>query len=553
MGFSAMQGKGVHEALLARQDAEIRLIETMRRCLSQKAKCDRDYATALVNVAQTGLKIDRSDDLAAWKKFMDEIEQQSKQIRFNAEQLENLCSDRMTQLYQDKRKSRKQYQEEHAKVASQFAHLTEEYQKKKAEYQKHLDYYKQLRMRFEEHYIKSGRAGRKLDDVRDKYQKACRKLHLAHNEYVLLIHEATEVEKDYRTILWPKLLENHQTQQEMKNLIVEASNFADLTSDKYADIQKQIDVALQSVNPTEEYRDFTEKHRSSSALPVIFRFDDQLIEDTVGKLQPNQLTVDNLTVDWLRQRITDLESAIKECQEKQNKLQNDSNGKISPSVSNSQASPINNSLNTSLNCMNGNGGSLKDIKFNKELSSLKCEERQKNKLVEIIRSALNEVSCEELPSGCDDLSVEMENNNLVSSEQMMTIATNRPLYEEEWFHGVLPREEVVRLLRLEGDFLVRETTRNDESQTVLSVCWNGHKHFIVQITAEGHFRFEGPSFPSIQELILHQYQSEAPVTSRSGAILKKPVLRERWELSNDDVILLDKIGRLFIENNKHKK
>lgn len=60
----------------------------------------------------------------------------------------------------------------------------------------------------------AGRAGRKLDDVRDKYQKACRKLHLAHNEYVLLIHEATEVEKDYRTILLPSLLENHQTQQE---------------------------------------------------------------------------------------------------------------------------------------------------------------------------------------------------------------------------------------------------------------------------------------------------------------------------------------------------
>ena len=66
----------------------------------------------------------------------------------------------------------------------------------------------------------------------------------------------------------------------------------------------------------------------------------------------------------------------------------------------------------------------------------------------------------------------------------MTLSTNRPLYEEEWFHGVLPREEVVRLLRNEGDFLVRETTRNDESQTVLSVCWNGHKHFIVQTTAE---------------------------------------------------------------------
>lgn len=114
--------------------------------------------------------------------------------------------------------------------------LVEDVARKKAEYQKHLEYYKQLRMRFEEHYIKcelkiyfrnidfnfnfllmqktAGRAGRKLDDVREKYQKACRKLHLAHNEYVLLIHEATEVEKDYRTILLPNLLEHHQTQQE---------------------------------------------------------------------------------------------------------------------------------------------------------------------------------------------------------------------------------------------------------------------------------------------------------------------------------------------------
>lgn len=57
--------------------------------------------------------------------------------------------------------------------------------------------------------------------------------------------------------------------------------------------------------------------------------------------------------------------------------------------------------------------------------------------------------------------------------------------EEEWFHGVLPREEVVRLLSKEGDFLVRETTRNMEHEMVLSVCWGGvSKHFIVQTTAE---------------------------------------------------------------------
>lgn len=64
MGFSsALQGRAAHEALLVRQDAELRLMETMKRCLAQKVKCDKDYAIALSTVAQQGLKVDRSDDL----------------------------------------------------------------------------------------------------------------------------------------------------------------------------------------------------------------------------------------------------------------------------------------------------------------------------------------------------------------------------------------------------------------------------------------------------------------------------------------------------------
>lgn len=49
---------------------------------------------------------------------------------------------------------------------------------------------------------------------------------------------------------------------------------------------------------------------------------------------------------------------------------------------------------------------------NLSLESLKCEERQRNKLIEIIKAALNEVACEELPSGCDDLTeLETKGNN----------------------------------------------------------------------------------------------------------------------------------------------
>lgn len=112
----------------------------------------------------------------------------------------------------------------------------------------------------------AGRGGRKLDDVRDKYQKACRKLHLAHNEYVLLLSEAAEMEKDFRTILLPGLLEHQQQQQEefitvWKGIVLEAASVGDWTAFKFKDIQRRIDTSLQNVNPAEEYREFTERNK----------------------------------------------------------------------------------------------------------------------------------------------------------------------------------------------------------------------------------------------------------------------------------------------------
>lgn len=65
MGFSAtLQGSGAHEALLARQDAELKLLETMRRCLSSKVKCDREFASALGGVAAQSQKRDWAEELA---------------------------------------------------------------------------------------------------------------------------------------------------------------------------------------------------------------------------------------------------------------------------------------------------------------------------------------------------------------------------------------------------------------------------------------------------------------------------------------------------------
>lgn len=111
-----------------------------------------------------------------------------------------------------------------------------------------------------------------------------------------------------------------------RSIIQDAIQSSNITSDKFREIQKHIETTIQNVNPSEEYREFTEKHKTSPASPIQFQFDETLIEDTLGKLQANTLTVDNLTVDWLRNRLNELEVSVKECQENQCKLTADSGG-----------------------------------------------------------------------------------------------------------------------------------------------------------------------------------------------------------------------------------
>ncbi|XP_073995312.1 tyrosine-protein kinase Fer isoform X2 [Rhodnius prolixus] len=515
MGFSTyLQSKAAHEALLSRQDAELRLLETMRRCITNKVKCDKDYALALTAIAGLGQKTERSEDLfgslvgQAWKGMMEELDSAAKLIKLNAETVEKDTLEKVNTLCQEKRKARKQYLEEYTRITQHFSNVTEEVGRKKSDYQKHLEFYKLMRSRFEEHYVKSGRGGRKLDEVREKYQRACRKLHLVHNEYVLLLSEAEQVQRDVRTALLPALLHQHQASLQAfvanwRSILKEVCSHWNFASKEFVDKFTKSADHVDAIIAANEYTDFLQKQMSVPADMADLSFDNSLVEDTSGKLLANTLTVDNLTVEWVRAKLAEMEPRLRDCQEK---------------LSNK---------NTHLQ-------ELSEV----ELAELKCEEKKLSRQLDVIKKALTELGCEEIPPGCD-LPMDASADPTPESQ----VGPARSLVDEEWFHGVLPREEVVRLLTREGDFLVRETTRNDENQTVLSVCWGGHKHFIVQTTTEGQYRFEGPAFGTIQELIMYQYQSGLPVTGRSGAVLRQPIARERWELNNDDVILQDKIGR----------
>lgn len=64
MGYTTNgAGRAAHEALLARQDAELRLMEAMKRSLQAKMKSDREYALALSAAAAQGQKMDKCEEL----------------------------------------------------------------------------------------------------------------------------------------------------------------------------------------------------------------------------------------------------------------------------------------------------------------------------------------------------------------------------------------------------------------------------------------------------------------------------------------------------------
>merc|ERR1711915_675167 len=473
--------------------------------------------------------------------------------------------------------------------------LQDNVMKLRVEYERSIDQYVGAKAKLEE---QKSKGSKRTEEYKDRYVKASRKLHLVHNEYVLLLCSAGEYERDMRTILLPGLLEHQQAVQEdatdrWKMILQDVYRCTNMASPKCQDVQGKIEKSVNCIKSQEEYSEFIERNKTSPPKPISFKFDQSLLENSQTKLKSNEITVDDLTVDTLRVKLKENEAALKETKnqikDKQTAvIQYDTEFQTVQFKSDPSSVAKKYSLKKSMDLLK------------KEVNELRCVEQKLSRQNELISGPLADMGCE-LPSGCDLSSSSNNNLDIISnsnefdtqsqssigkkkSAQVMNILrkpfskkagspigntrrdvlesdsvddiggpatesggldlnAERSLEEELWFHGVLPREEVVRLLQDDGDFLVRETTRNDEKQTVLSVMWGSPKHFIVQLSLEGQFRFEGPAFNTIQELILHQFQSGASVTSRSGAILRNPVTREKWELNNDDVELVEKIGR----------
>ncbi|WKX90111.1 hypothetical protein Q1695_009167 [Nippostrongylus brasiliensis] len=131
----------------------------------------------------------------------------------------------------------------------------------------------------------------------------------------------------------------------------------------------------------------------------------------------------------------------------------------------------------------------------------------------------------------------------MSTESTKSLRDNE--HEKQiWFHGLLAREDINKLLEEDGQFLVRVTEPQPGMglKTVLSSRWNGkNNHFVINEDG-GKVFIEKLKFPNIFELVRYYQREQQPITESTGAILKSPVPKQDWELRHESITLGSLLG-----------
>lgn len=109
--------------LIKHEDSELRLLDTIRTCFSQRLKCDRDYAINLQIIASTGTRFDflkdtKSSLAAAWNVVSQETEVLSKLIRKRTECLIKEVIEPLDSLIEDRKQLKKNYFDETTRINS---------------------------------------------------------------------------------------------------------------------------------------------------------------------------------------------------------------------------------------------------------------------------------------------------------------------------------------------------------------------------------------------------------------------------------------------------
>ncbi|CAM5146170.1 unnamed protein product [Eretmochelys imbricata] len=559
-----------HSALLRLQDSELRLLELMKKWMVQRAKSDREYAALLHNTfcqleKQEGfgqpLPGDyRSQISESWWVLANQTEVLSQILRRHAEDLAAGPLSKLSLLIRDKQRLRKAYSEQWQQLSQDYVRTNQqELEKLKSQYRSLARDSAQAKRKFQEASKDKDR-----DKAKDKYVRSLWKLYALHNQYVLAL-KAAEL---HRTLHFQQALPAlhrslHGLHQEMalvlKEILQEYAEVSSLVQEEVGSVHQEITRAIQAIDPATEYDSFLQQHRCVSEIPPRVTFDESLLEESenleAGELQLNELTIESVqhTLTAMEEELATATQTMSSRGQRVQDLQAELLGEEQSVGPRERVHLL------------GKRQALQEAQLHFQVSL--CAQAKLQAQRDVLHHKLDQLGSRTPRPG---LPLQDDRNSLSSTEQehpgagaLETLRNHisgifrpkysvppplpllpevqKPLCQQAWYHGAIPRAEVQVLLLHSGDFLVRESQGKQEH--VLSVLWDGlPRHFIIQ-ACEDMYRLEGEGFCTIPLLIDHFLQTQQPVTKKSGIILAKPIPKDKWVLNHEDVVLGERIGR----------
>ncbi|XP_074545998.1 tyrosine-protein kinase Fer isoform X1 [Halichoeres trimaculatus] len=575
MGFGR-DLRNSHEGLLKLQDWELKLLETVKRFMTLRVKSDKEYAALLLSMTQQTEKQETADYIStvskSWSQVVRQTEVLGRVMRSHADDLNSGPLHRLATLIRDKQQVKKCYQSLHQQLESHNHKVT------RSDLDKLKATYRQLSRdanNAKEKYREAMAKGREAERARDRYDKAMAKLHNLHNQYVLAVCGAQTQQDEHRRRAAPALLDGLQRMQEdmtlaLKSILEEYCEISSLLSEEIVKIHQEISSSIEQIDPLTEYQHFIEAYRSPETPEASVEFDSSLLEET-DNLPANEILWNTLTADSLQAMLS---SASEELSLTQQNLQTkealaeDLDSKIQTSQQSTERKS---------DCVLLLSQKLSLLELHHAVQSLRSSEARLSSQKALLDAKMATAATPPPPPpppalpyeddarsvGSTDKSKERSSrfdtlrHSLAgmirspkamlgsSSSQFFDVipTSERPLADQEWYHGAIPRTEAQELLRQQGDFLVRES-HGKPGEYVLSVFSDEQRrHFIIQY-ADSQYRFEGTGFSTIPQLIEHHFSTKHVITKKSGVVLLNPVIKDKkWILNHEDVTLGELLGK----------